>query len=77
MRKTLATPQHRALCTLLREQRERQGLTQASVAKKLGKPQPFVARYESGERRLDVIEFLHVSRAIGIDPIKLLKQVRI
>ncbi len=50
-------------------------LTQATVAKSLKKPQSFVAKYENGERRLDVIEFLLVARVIGIDPCDILKKV--
>ena len=48
-------------------------LTQRELAKRLGKPQSFVAKYEGGERRLDVIEFVNVLRAIGGDPVRLLK----
>jgi transcriptional regulator with XRE-family HTH domain len=44
------------------------GLTQVALAKKLGRPQSFVSKFERGERRLDVPEFLEVARALGIDP---------
>ena len=50
-------------------------LTQDSLAKSLNKPQSFVAKYENGERRLDVIEFLLVSRVIGIDPCEIFRKV--
>lgn len=50
-------------------------LTQATLAKSLRKPQSFVAKYENGERRLDVIEFLLVARVIGVDPCDILKKV--
>ena len=43
-------------------------LTQARLATRLDRPQSFVAKYEGGERRLDVIEFLEVAEAIGFDP---------
>ncbi|WP_376962657.1 helix-turn-helix transcriptional regulator [Azospirillum sp. A26] len=44
------------------------GLTQDQLAKRLGRPQSFVAKYESRERRLDVIEFLSLSKALEFDP---------
>jgi transcriptional regulator with XRE-family HTH domain len=61
------------LCALLIEARAKRGLTQAQVAKKLGRPQSFVSKYEKAERRLDVVEFLEVADAIGVDPCQLLK----
>jgi transcriptional regulator with XRE-family HTH domain len=68
MQKTIYTQQHQRLCELLIEARKKAELTQAEVAERLGKPQSFVAKYEGGERRLDVVEFLEVARAIGLDP---------
>lgn len=50
-------------------------LTQATLAKAIEKPQSFVAKYENGERRLDVVEFLIVARAIGVDPCEILRTV--
>lgn len=50
-------------------------LTQQSLAKSLQKPQSFVAKYENGERRLDVVEFLMVTRVIGVDPCAILRNV--
>lgn len=43
-------------------------MTQEQVAKKLKRPQSFVSKYESGERQLDVVEFVDVCVAIGIVP---------
>lgn len=57
------------------EAREKCGLTQVALATKLGKPQSYVSKYERGERRLDVIEFLDVAAVLGIDPVKLIKQI--
>ena len=62
-----------ALATLLRKERLRASLTQATLAAKLDRPQSYVAKYESGERQLDVVEFLLVTRAIGITPTVLLR----
>jgi transcriptional regulator with XRE-family HTH domain len=43
-------------------------LTQQTVAKRLGRHQSFVAKYEGGERRLEVIEFVQICEAIGVRP---------
>jgi len=53
---------------LLKARRKAAGLTQTAVAKKLGKPPSYVAKYELGDRRLDMLEFLDVAGAIGFDP---------
>lgn len=54
------------LQALLRRVRTDAGLTQTDVAQKLGQPQSFVSKYESGERRLDILELREVCQAIGI-----------
>ena len=38
------------------------------LAQRLGKPPSYVAKYELGERRLDVLEYLDIAAAIGFDP---------
>ena len=58
---------------LMTSARKAAGLTQYELAEKLGKPQSFVAKYEGGERRLDVIEFIIIARAIGADPVRMLR----
>jgi transcriptional regulator with XRE-family HTH domain len=73
MRKTLRSLDHRALVGLLVVARKKAGLTQAEVAKKLHRPQSFVAKYENGERRLDVVEFVELARALAADPIALVR----
>lgn len=45
-------------------------MTQADLAARLGEYQSFVARLESGQRRVDVVEFLELADAIGFDPAK-------
>jgi transcriptional regulator with XRE-family HTH domain len=73
MGKSIHSPQHQKLRELLIAARKKAGLTQAEVAERLGRPQSFVAKYEGGERRLDVIEFVEVARAVGADPVKLMR----
>lgn len=68
MQKTIHTQQQQRLCELLIEARKKANLTQIQVAERLGRPQSFVAKYEGGERRLDVIEFLAVAEVLGIKP---------
>ncbi len=51
---------------LLREARLAAGLRQADVAAQLGEPQSYVSKYESGERRLDIVELWAILDALGI-----------
>jgi transcriptional regulator with XRE-family HTH domain len=67
------TERHRKLRELLVAQRKAAGLTQTGLAVRLGKPPSYVAKYEPGERRLDVLEFLDIAAAIGFDPSGLLR----
>lgn len=48
--------------------RKSAGLSQAALADLLHRHQQFVSRYEIGERRLDIVEFVDVARALSIDP---------
>lgn len=56
MPKTIYSDKYKKILNLLRQARKEAGLTQVEVAKKLGKPQSFVAKCESGERRIDIVE---------------------
>jgi transcriptional regulator with XRE-family HTH domain len=66
--KSAFTRRHQHFRRLLVEARHEAVLTQTDLAKKLGRPQSFVSKFERGERRLDVVEFLEVARALGADP---------
>lgn len=57
---------------LLVQARKDADITQVELGKRLGQRQTFVSKFELGERRLDVAEFIAVSRALGIDPRKIL-----
>lgn len=65
MRSFQAQPR-RVFRELIREFRVANRLTQAEVAGRLGVPQSYVSKYESGERRLDFIETFSVCRALGV-----------
>lgn len=68
MGKTLGSDRHKALIAFLIERREAAGMTQAQLAERLGEYQSFVARLESGQRRVDVIEFIELGSILGFDP---------
>lgn len=69
--KTLRSREHRALCAVLVATRREAGLTQAQLAERLGKPASFIAKIEIGERRVDVVEFAAIARALKLDPRKI------
>ena len=75
MRKSLKSPEYARLVGLLVAVRKEAGIRQQALAKKLGRPQSFIAKYEGGERRIDVIEFIAIVRALGADPVRLLREV--
>lgn len=60
----------------LAELRQGQELTQHDIALRLGRPQSFVSKYESGERRLDVVEFLEVCRALNAEPEPIISRLK-
>lgn len=59
----------------LREARLKAGMTQGEVAKKLHRPQSFVSKYEKGERRLDIAEFIKICKVLGISAHKVVKEL--
>lgn len=75
MSRSVFTDRYNRLCELLVEARRSRRLTQAEVARRLGRPQSFVSKFEMGERRLDVVEFLDVARAIGVCGIDLIRRL--
>ena len=72
MPKTIHTERHRKLRAMLVAERKAAGLTQTAVAERLGKPPSYVAKYELGDRRIDVLEYLDIAAAIGFDPCEFL-----
>lgn len=76
MAKTLGSERHKALINLLIEAREKAGLTQTELAEKIGEYQSFVARLESGQRRVDVVEFLELAEVLGFDADESLRNIQ-
>lgn len=70
MDKTIRSEEMARLCALLRSTREAAGLRQEDVAQRLQEPQSFVSKYETGERRLDLVELRQVCAALGVDLIE-------
>jgi transcriptional regulator with XRE-family HTH domain len=75
MRRSTKTDHHVTFRELLLKTRKANGVTQAEVAKRLGRPQSFVAKVENGERRLDVVELISYARAIGTEPLAIMKKM--
>jgi transcriptional regulator with XRE-family HTH domain len=71
----LGSPQHEELRRLLKERRQRAGLTQRQVATKVGRPQRFISQIETGSHRVTVVELLELAAAIGFDPMAALRRV--
>ena len=75
MTKSVFTTRYDYFRHLLVEARKGTGLSQVDLAKRLSRPQSFVSKFERGERRLDVIEFLEIAEALGVDSYKFLSKV--
>ena len=67
MSRTLGSSRHRALIDYVIQQRKKADLTQEQVAKKLRRYQSYITLVETGQRRIDVVEFMDLADAIGFD----------
>jgi transcriptional regulator with XRE-family HTH domain len=74
MEKSIFTPEHEALQRVLRQIRLGAGLRQEDLAERLKEPQSFVSKYESGERRLDLIELRQIGQAVGVTLLELVRR---
>lgn len=72
---TKVEKQYQRFRNLLTEARKSAGLTQVEIAARLKQPQSYVSKYESGIRRLDVVEYMQVAKAIGFDPAELIRKL--
>lgn len=75
MTRSAYSRKYRYLRTLLTNARKAAGITQIALARQLGRPQSFVSKFERGERRLDVVEFLEIAHTLKLDPKRVLGEV--
>jgi transcriptional regulator with XRE-family HTH domain len=75
MSKSAFTDAHRHFIAALAAARREAGLHQADLAQILGKDQSFISNIERGQRRVDVIEFYALARAMKADPAKLFSKI--
>ena len=75
MRKSVHTEAYTVLRKRLVAARHEADLSQQELADQLGRPQSFVAKYEGGERRIDLVELIAIARVLNVDPLKILRLV--
>lgn len=74
MSKTIYQDRYARLVHALREIRKQNNVTQIQLAERLGKPQSYIAKVETLERKLDIVEFVDWCKAIGADPTLLIRE---
>jgi transcriptional regulator with XRE-family HTH domain len=74
MQKSLKSAEYARLIAALVAVRKGAGIRQQALARKLGRPQSFIAKYEGGERRIDVVEFIAIARALDADPVRIFRE---
>ncbi|WP_440958646.1 multiprotein-bridging factor 1 family protein [Oceanicaulis sp. LC35] len=67
MSESIRSERHEQLRSILKERRIEAGLTQAELSARLGKPQSFIAKIETAERRVGVLDALDIYVALGGD----------
>ncbi|QHQ18310.1 helix-turn-helix domain-containing protein [Pectobacterium parmentieri] len=72
---SIYSDEYQRVIKALREARVAKGITQESLAQALDRPQSFIAKVENGERRLDIVEFIHLSRLLSLDPISIINKI--
>lgn len=75
--KTIYSPEYRRLVDSVRAQRRKLKLRQEDVAQRLGVSRNWISKVEIHEKRLDVLEYVELCRALELDPaegLRLLKE---
>lgn len=64
-----------ALAKMLTQAREKAGLSQSELGRRLGKGQAYVWKLENGQRRIDILELIDYARAVGAEPAMIVLEV--
>jgi transcriptional regulator with XRE-family HTH domain len=75
MRSEIYSKDHQRLRAILKRERIAAGLRQSDLAERTDRSQAYISKFESGDLRLDVIDFVRICRIIGCDPHKVLDEV--
>ena len=75
MAKTIFTGANLAVVQVVRQARVNAGLTRRQLAERIGRDQSHISIIENSQRRLDVVEFIRIARALGRDPVDLFTEV--
>ncbi|PNK61524.1 helix-turn-helix domain-containing protein [Psychrobacter sp. FDAARGOS_221] len=76
LRKSIHSSEHEFLRRLLKERREQLGLSQRALGKRMDVIYSFIGKVETGDRRLDVIEFVEYCKALNLDASDVIKQIQ-
>ena len=74
MAKTIHRNDYLQLVAILRDRRESMGVSQSALARELGWTQQRISYIEKGIRRMDVLEFIGLARALGVSPLSALRR---
>lgn len=72
---SIYSEEYQIVISALKKARKAKGITQSQLSSALGRPQSFIAKVENGERRLDIVEFIHLARLLALDPYPVLAKV--
>ena len=75
VRDLLRSERYEALRTILKDQRDALNVGQEHVGEAISRPQTFVSDVETAVRRVDVVEFLRLAKALELDPLEVLSRV--
>ncbi|TAJ71796.1 MAG: XRE family transcriptional regulator [Phenylobacterium sp.] len=75
MPKTIFTGANQVIVEVLRQTRESAGLKQEELAARIGRDQSHISLVEGSQRRLDLVEFMRIARALDRDPVDLFNEV--